>query len=285
MTEQQILDSGFQPNGKQYYDPDGKIVNEQPTGNRGRWVGTPEGKKAVFTLKVQNCTSTTQRTELFGAARSIVELPNDSQYAQNGTGMLFRPFTTEQQLCLSGIIATTAEASEGAIQPPAMVIYDDRTGNLVYIANTGRTLTDWATTFTSQNPLTATTNGVQIIISCGQRPYRSLMSDLRDLVLYVIKTKIIYPDEAGKENPLLLWREKSFGGADSNTIEPTDYFEPENQQSKIINIPDRYFIDKLTSLYFDIEGSGVSGTPAQPISWTFSCLAYQNNGTAFNPLA
>lgn len=264
------------------FDPTGKIVNEVP-GNRGAWAATG-GKDAIFTLKLQNCTSNTQRAEIFGAARSIVEIPNDSQYSQNGTGVLFRPFTTEQVLCLIGIVATTAEASEGTIQPPSMVIYDDRNGNLVYIETGYRSLTDWAATFTSQNPLTALTAGVTMIISCGQRSYRSLMSDLRDLVLLIRSTKIIYPDEDGKNNPIELYREKSFGGADSNTIEPSEYFEPENQQSKIIRIPDRYFVDKLTTLYTDINGSGTPGVPAQPVAITFSVTAYQNNGTAFNPL-
>lgn len=257
------------------FDPEGKIVNEAINGNRGKWSSGASGVDAVFTLNVQNCSSDIQRAELFGAANSIVEIPNDSEYSVYGN---FRPFTTEQIVCLIGIVATTAEADEGDIIPPAMVIYDDRTGNLVYLSGIDRTLADWAALFTSQLPLTPLTLGTVVIISCGQRSYRSLMSDLRDLVLYVKETKIKYPDEEGMDNTLTFNRPKSFGGADSNTLEPSNYFDPDQNQSKLIKIPERYFIDKLTTIYLDVNGSGVPGEPANPVNITFKVTAYQNNG-------
>jgi len=288
MTAEELKALGFSANDLKNFDPEGRIVNEKMASgaNRGSWHEGDGGLAAVFSLRVQNCTSGTQQAEIFGAANSIVDIPNDSVYSQYGT---YRPFTTEQVLCLLGQMAKTTDAQLALadadapitenvkdIHPPAMVIYDDRTGNLVWIDGANFSLDQWQTFFVSQNPLVASTNGVVMIISCGQRSYRALMSDLRDLVLFIKRTKIIYPDDDGKNNPLTLQRPKSFGGSDSNTIEPENYFEPENQQSKVINIPDTYFVDKLTSIYFAVNGGNAG--PALPITFTFSVSAYQNNG-------
>lgn len=290
MDANELANLGLNPADLRTFDPTGRIVNEQMNANRGRWSSADSGGlTAKFSLKVTCCTTGPQQAEIFGAANSIVDIPNDSLYS-GIAGIVYRPFTVEQILCLIGEVAIKTDAAAlqastttpttivGDIIPPSMVIYDDRTGNLVWIAgdSTGFKLSDWAAFFTSQAPLVPGTANVIMVISCSQRPYKALMADLKDLVLLVKQTKITYPDEDGKNNIITLTRPKSFGGSDSNTIEPENYFEPENNQSKVLNVTDQYFVDKLTTLSFLVNGNG--GGNNLPVNFNFTVSAYQNNG-------
>lgn len=270
------LDNFGIPDEMHNFDPTGSILDEPAGQSRGVWDSANTGKDAVFSLQIQNATSGVQKAEMFGAANSIVDIPNTAYY---GGGVdAYKPFTTKQMLALIGQVATTAEASEEAIQPPAMVIWDDSNGNLVYIASAGSffPLSQWATFFTSQAPLTVATAGVTLIISCLQRPYKALMADLRDLVLHVRMMRIRYSNLDGIDFPLSYSRPKSFGGADSNTNEVLTYQSPQNQLNNVVDVPTQFYVDKLTSVYTDVADNG--GSAYSQTTYNFWVNAYRNNG-------
>lgn len=288
MNADQLNQLGFLDDN-QNFDPSGAIVNEaiEMGATRGRWA-EQNGNPAIFSINAYNATSDIQQAELFGASNSIVEIPNNSVYAFTATasGIPYRPCTTEQLLMLIGVVANTAEAGEAAICPRPMVIWDDTNGNLVWIdpGVTGGTtyfpMSQWSAFFTSQAPLVATTNGVNVILSCPQRPYRALMMDLKDLVLYIRKVRVKYSNVDGIPLPMSFNRVKSFGGADSNTAEPQQFQTPMDQQNNIVDIDIKYFVDKLTTMYIQLApypGANLASLTA----YTFWVNAYKNNGVSF----
>jgi hypothetical protein len=252
------------------FDPTGGILDETPT-NRGQWDAGNSGKDAVFTVQIQNATDKVLPVEMFGAANSIVEIPNPSAYP-NG----YKPFTTKQTLALIGQLAVTADAGRPAIQPTAMVIWDDSNGNLVYIDGSFFPLSQWATFFTSQLPLAWNTPGVELIVSCLQRPYKAFMADLKDLVLHIRMMRIRFSNVAGIDYPLSYDRPKSFGGADSNTNEVLTYQSPQNQLTNVVDVPTQFYVDKLTTVRTQVADNG--GANYSQTSYNYWVSAYRNNG-------
>lgn len=268
------LDNFGIPDEMQNFDPTGAILDETQGANRGTWDAGNSGKDAVFSIQCINATSGTQNIELFGAANSIVDIPNTAYYGASGAS--FKPFTQKQMLALLGQFSITVEASEDDIQPTAMVIWDDSNGNLVYIANSFFPMSQWATFFTSQAPLAYNTGGVVAIVSCLQRPYKAFMADLRDLVLHIRMMRVRFSNVDGIDYPVSYNRPKSFGGADSNTNEVLTYQSPQNQLTNVVDVPTQFFIDKLTTMYLTLASKGTADF--SQTTFNFWANAYRNNG-------
>jgi hypothetical protein len=124
-------------------------------------------------------------------------------------------------------------------------------------------------------PVNVDTDGVFVEISCQQVPYRRLLEDCKDMVLKVNLTRINYNDTNGKNNDLRFKKYKSFAEEDNNSISPLTYFDPKQFQSLIVDIPEVYYIDKMTGLYMDVE-------PLADVALNFFIVAYRNNGLAFD---
>lgn len=262
---------GFTPDELQNFDPTGIIVDETNPLGRGKFQAAGLGKEAIFTIRIKNNDNATRRVELFNALNSIVEIPNDSEYVATApvNGYPFRPFTSSGILGLLSRVAVDPETggpeNEGDVIVPSIAIFNDLSGDLCYVQS--KTLTQW-----NANPLGAQDQNANIWVKCSQVPYKRLLADCKDLVLAIRMMKIQFASENQKKNALELTRVKSFGGSESNTLEPSEFFKPENQQSLVIDIPRDFYIDKATGIFFDLE-------PLEDMQITFFCKMFRNNGT------
>lgn len=269
-SAEELRAMNFNPNEIESFDPTGAIVEELNPNNRGKFTSAGKGKDAVFTIRVVNQTSSRKRVELFNSLNSIVKIPNDSEYTATApvTNFPYRPFTSSGLLNILGQLAVDPEGSssgqESAILVPSVALYNDLNGDLCYV--TQQTLATWQSAgLTSQNA------GADMWVRCNQIPYKRLVEDLSSLVLKVNKTKMQFASANQMKNALEFVRVKSFGGIESNTMEPSEFFKPENNQSLLVDIPRSYYIDKATGIFFDLEAS-------EDMQITFSVTMYRNNG-------
>jgi len=102
----------------------------------------------------------------------------------------------------------------------------------------------------------------------GKTPFAQMPSQQR--VLRVRLTKLQVSLDQQLFNPLEFVRYKALGGTESNSLEPSEFFDPQNQQSKVVNISRGYLIDNETGIYLTLE-------PNADIQLTLFISAFRNN--------
>jgi hypothetical protein len=264
-TKRDLENLGYDPTQIESFDPTGAIVDEKNPGQRGKFKSQGIGKDAIFTLRLKNNTASQKKVELFNPIAGITNISNDSQYANYGA---YQPFTASSIINKMSAIAIGAEGGgagqESAIAFGAIAIFNDLNGDLCYLPT-------FTTAQYAAAPLLATNTIADAYVRCNQVPYKRFLADLQDLVLDIRRTKMQFSSDAQLYNPIDFQRIKTFGGAESNTLEPSEFFNPENNQDRVINIDRQYYVDKQTALYIILE-------PNEDMLMTFFCKMYRNNG-------
>lgn len=266
-------DMGYDPSQLPTFDPTNRgIIREVEQSGRGTYVSQGgQSTNAQLSIRVKSGTSIKQTVEIFSAINNVAFIKNDSLFtAGNPVG----PTTAYSLLKLIGAVALSPKANETAVKTYFSAIFDDITGNLLYTDNTLLNVGGWGALYPSV-PTGIATNGVFMEISCGQVPYRRLIEDMKDMVIRVNRTRISYTTIQGKYNDLRFKKYKSFAREDNNEVSPQAYFSPDQFQSLLVDIPEVYYVDKLTGLYMDIEAG-------DDVSLQFFITAYRNNGLNFD---
>lgn len=268
-------DMNYDPSELPTFDPTGGILRENSTGNRGIYVSQGgQSTNAQLSIRIKSGTSVKQTVEIFSAINNVAFIKNDSLFT---AGSAVGPTTTFSLLKLIGAIANSAKANEPTVATQPTAIFNDDSGNLIYTNGTqgvnSLNVGAWGALYPSA-PVSIATNGCFMEISCGQVPYRRLIEDMKDMVIRVNRTRISYTNAQGKYNDLRFKKYKSFAKEDNNEVSPQAYFSPDQFQSLLIDIPEIYYVDKLTGLYMDIEAG-------DDVSLQFFITAYRNNGLNF----
>lgn len=83
-------------------------------------------------------------------------------------------------------------------------------------------------------------NECAVKISCKEVPYKALLEHLRTTVLKVVKNRMSFTDASTLSQAHYLGRATLFGAKGENTYNPTAYFDPNQQQSKVVDILEEY---------------------------------------------
>jgi hypothetical protein len=256
------------PNGEFFFDPTSGIADELfPNPNRGRFNAAGIGKEGIITIRAKNNTATQKRVEIFNNLRHITKTPANDQYSKVA-GSVYQPLNTNnlflealKALQVTGKTPFAQMPSQQRISP-AFASYEDVTGNLIYIPSL-----DYST---SINPAIGSSALADAFVSCSQMPYRTLVELTAAMVLRVRLTKLQVSLDQQLFNPLEFVRYKALGGTESNSLEPSEFFDPQNQQSKVVNISRGYLIDNETGIYLTLE-------PNADIQLTLFISAFRNN--------
>lgn len=125
-------------------------------------------------------------------------------------------------------------------------------------------------------PFSATSGSVYnalVIIRCSQVPYATLVSALAsdkfamNMLRYVIDTTTYGTSQFN--NAIGVYRETLFGKFDSDTVSPTSFKQPDQQQAGIIDLPIEKGIDKSIALAPLIDYNTVQ------IQWSFFVMSVE----------
>lgn len=242
-------------------------------------------KDAVITLRVQNKTGQTRTVELFNTIKHITKVPNTAIY-----GSVVKPLsistiasflTTIMRQNNATLIAGKINAGNVSTDPLAGVAFwDDNTGNLIYNYGAHReyeyNLVDHVvqglnlTSSLTFDVLGAVPND-QMTVSCAQMPYRQLVDNLASMVLSIRQWKIQTSSENQIKNAFRPYLYGDLGVVTNDSFEPSEFFQPENQQTKLINMTRQMYVTKNTAVYIDIE-------PYEDMQITLNVQAFRDNG-------
>jgi hypothetical protein len=254
--------------GMETFDPKGAII-DQNRKNRGIFNGTV-GKDGIITLRVKNRTANRKKFELFNSLKSISKIPNSSQYDLFGNYVPLSSGYIAANLGLQGVDPPIASSNEYIL--PDFALFNDASGSLVYVD---------AALFKSPvgTAIKAVLNAggninwdlyADVIVSCQQLPYRQLVDSFQSMVWRVSKTKLQASSENQIKNAFNFEYFSPLGGSEKNSFEPSEFFLPQNQQTKVIDIPYKYEVDANTAIYVELE-------PNEDLQITFFIRAFRNN--------
>lgn len=222
------------------FDPSGLNVGRKPL---SKFNSLGVGKDGILTIKVTQykngapllagATATPManyarnKWQLFGACRSIAEM------ADSRTFPLVQPFDAN----ISGKIAIYT----GAPADLENVAFWQSDGSLfigdVFVAGgTG-----------------AVSPKDGVLISCVEKPYRFVLKQLNTTLVIVRKTRFAYRNEASLDYGIEFTTESFLGKEDNNTITPRTYFDPNQQQSKTVDLNQEMVISQELALTGDID--------------------------------
>lgn len=259
------------------YDPQGGIIGEKFGKKRGYFKSKNVAESGKITFKIKNLTSIVQRAELFNPLRSIVNYPNPSKYLFNGGSKNWEPLPTK---VAGGFVLGFSRFAQAVSDKSDLLLGDGvatytQAGSLAYVGGTNKI--KWGGAVYSDNinfDYLDERSGVNvqsdILVTCQQLPYASLQEDLKSTVLEASQMKIQFSSEAQIGNAIEMVRYKTLGSSVDNSLEPSSYANPINQQSKLIEINQTILIDSQTAWFFTLE-------PNEEISINMSITAYKNN--------
>lgn len=82
-----------------------------------------------------------------------------------------------------------------------------------------------------------------VTISCKQTPYRALLESSSRTPFQIEKLRLTVTNDAQIDNEIFMVENTWLGKVDRNSINPRTYFNPNQFQSKIIDIPLKYVIN------------------------------------------
>jgi hypothetical protein len=250
-------------------------------------------KDAVITLRIQNKSASTKTVELFNTIKHITKVPNTAIY-----GSVVRPLSINT---LVGVLSSLIQSNNDSlsVNNPKVVtsllplrgvaFWDDLTGNLVYnyglpqdydltagangVYNVSGGATQVVSTAVMSNTLGAVSTD-QMIVSCSQLPYRQLVDNLGTMILNIRQWKIQTSSENQIKNAFRPYLYGDLGVVTNDSFEPSEFFQPENQQTKLINMTRQMWVDKNTAIYIDVE-------PLEDMQITLNVSAYRDNALMY----
>lgn len=256
--------------GMETFDPKGSIVDMQRQ-SRGIFQAQ-NGKDGIITIRIRNTKNVKRRFELFNALKHITKIPNASQYANTNN---YSPLSSGYLASLTGTLGI--QSGSGATFPPYILpdftLFNDATGSHVYVD--GDVFGDQNVSALIRAELAAGRqinwdSFADVIVSCSQLPYKQLLDSFSSMVWRITKTKLQTSSENQIKNSFDFVYYSPFGGQENNSFEPSEFFLPSNQQTKVIDIPKQYEIDANTAIYVDLE-------PLEDMQITFFVNAFRNN--------
>jgi hypothetical protein len=159
--------------------------------------------------------------------------------------------------------------------------FDDTTGNLIYNYNDtrpfGATLTNItldgvaSRTIQISDVLNTSPSTSEMIVSCAQMPYRQLVDNLGSMVLSIRQWKLQTSSENQIKQAFRPYLYGDLGVVTNDSFEPSEFFNPENQQTKLINMTRQMYVNKNTAVYIDVE-------PFEDMQLTLNVSAFRDNG-------
>lgn len=242
-------------------------------------------KDAVITLRIQNKTNEVRTVELFNTIKHITKVPNTAIY-----GAVIKPLsistiasflTTLMRQNNAALIAGKINAGNVSTDPLAGVAFwDDSTGNLIYNYGANREYLYNTQDYTVQgldvrSSLTSDVLGAvptdQMVVSCAQMPYRQLVDNLASMVISIRQWKLQTSSENQIKQAFRPYLYGDLGVVTNDSFEPSEFFQPENQQTKLINMTRQMYVNKNTAVYIDVE-------PFEDMQLTLNVSAFRDNG-------
>ena len=183
--------------------------------------GQPSPDLAQLSVKVVNGTSGTQNIELFNFLRSIVSIYNAAVTTSNPS----QAYTNVSVNTGTGL-AITADR-----------VYFNETGDLVI----------------------ELAGGTKTTISCQTVPYRTLFEGSAVLPFKVSKFRYSFTTDPQMDEEIVMFKKTIFGKYTENRISPRAYLDPNQQQSKVVDIPIGFEVNAESGLQQNIlSGETVS---------------------------
>lgn len=242
-------------------------------------------KDAVITLRIQNKTDQTRTVELFNTIKHITKVPNTAIY-----GSVIKPLSISTIASVLATIVNNVQTGVSDARHPFVTaltalngtaFWDDASGNLVYnYADTrpfGSTVTNISLdgidsqTIAIDSVLNTSPSTTEMVVSCAQMPYRQLVDNLASMVISIRQWKIQTSSENQIKNAFRPYLYGDLGVVTNDSFEPSEFFQPENQQTKLINMTRQMYVTKNTAVYIDIE-------PNEDMQITLNVQAFRDNG-------
>lgn len=102
---------------------------------------------------------------------------------------------------------------------------------------------------TSSNVLTV----AKASVTCQQFPYSGLMESTVSQPFVITRIRMTVTTDAQIDNEIIWFKSSFLGSTSQNSISPRTYFNPDQQQSKIVDIPARLSIDGTKGLLYALN--------------------------------
>ena len=197
------------------------LSNYQPFDPSNFDGGQPSPDMAQVSIKIVNGTASTQNIELFNYLRSIAKIYNAAVTTSN-------PVQAYENIAVN----------TGTGLPI--------TADKVYFKENGDLVIELA-------------GGTKTTVSCGTVPYRTLFEGSAQLPFQVAKFRYSFTSEPQLDEEIVLFKKTIFGKYTENRVSPRTYLDPNQYQSKVVDIPISFDVNAETGIQQNIlSGETVS---------------------------
>lgn len=237
-----------------HFDPQGVNLAKAPI---SKYESIGDSQDAILTINISRVSAGTPKDlsfQLFGALNGIHASENNASFPNVATGF---DWSRTKEALLTNLTKTRKIATElvAAVDFAAFkaAVTTDLATNLIFepytvlaeLMGTDTRIVEWqqdgSLKISTVNPTDGTVDEY-IVISCEEVPYKTLIENLKTSVLLVKNMRFGYVQETSLDKSLSFVYASMFGSDQTNNLVPRRYFTPEQQQSRIVDIDQSYFL-------------------------------------------
>lgn len=170
---------------------------------------------AQIDITITNAQASLVTVELFNFLRSVSEV-------YDGVNTTLNPATTENLVTLTGSNPKNINTNS--------LVYFDKAGSLIY----------------------ENSSGAKCTVSCNQLPYRTLFKSSGVTPFRVENLRLTVQTDPQIDKQITWVRRTWLGAVEQNSISPRSYFNPNQFQTKTLDVSAAFAIDAETGLWYPV---------------------------------
>lgn len=221
-------------------------------GRKQKPVQVVEKQKAYFDLVMTNPEGGAVTVELFNAFRSFTKLQRGDLSSDVNT-YSYLPLNSREgmEALINNIVpAVNRTPANESYTGSAGFVGFDKTGALI---------------ITKSGALAATTKVV-----CSQFPYNGLLQSSSEQPFRITRIRMTTTTDAQISNPIVTFKNSFLGSKEQNEINPRNYFNPNQFQNKIIDIPMNFGVNGQSGLLYTLNNG-------ETVQWNVEIESYRLN--------
>lgn len=268
-----------------HFDPQGVNLAKAPLYT---YQSQNDSGDAILTIKVTRVNDAAGTSslpyQLFGALNGIHSSENNAKFPGYKPAADYKVSINMDNYCLGRVrsLANILKDNIADINNPAVMspLYAGwlSVPDAVALADSGA---DYVTQWLDNGSLkigkpsisdeNATYDAPAVIISCEEVPYKTLIENLKTSVLLVKSVRMGFGLETSLDRSLGFVYASMFGSDQTNNLVPRRYFTPEQQQSRIVDIDQPFFLTGELAINSSLAAN------EQEVSFVIDVTKFQKN--------
>lgn len=231
MDFKSLENSSFESFDPDFYDPAADSYDQPQKAPR-------KASKAYFDLVMTNPEAGVKTVELFNFLRSFTRMQRADFI---GANVLYgyQPLATREgiEALINNVVpvGNRTPANESNTSDAGFVGFD-KSGSLII------------------TPSGVYNTGTILKVSCSQFPYSGLLESSNRYPFVITRIRMTTTTDAQISNPIVLFRNNFLGSKSQNEVNPRNFFNPNQFQTKIIDIPVDFKVHANSGMLYNLNG-------------------------------